>query len=115
MYIYSELTGKSYINIDGVYYEIIQDDRLQPWNDMQNWIKQRNEILFVESIPEEIVELKKIKIQNLKLQQYEELLPTDWYFIKFLETGQEVPLEIKNIRLGIKEKYNNLINNINNE
>lgn len=75
-----------------------------------------NGTAFVEgATPEEIAEVNKLKVQNLKFQQYEELLPTDWYYTRFLETGQEVPLEIKQQRLDIKEKYNNLIREINNE
>ena len=54
-------------------------------------------------------------VQNLKLEQYQELLSTDWYYTRYIETGQEVPLEIKQQRLDIKEKYNNLIREINNE
>lgn len=40
---------------------------------------------------------------------------TSSYNTRFLETGQEVPLEIKQQRLDIKNKYNNLIEQINNE
>lgn len=71
---------------------------------------------FIEgATPEEIAEANKPKVQNLKLEQYQELLQTDWYYTRFLETGQEVPLEIKQQRLEIKNKYNNLIREINNE
>ena len=115
MYIYSELTGKTYKNIDGFNYEVIQDDRLQSWKDMENWIKQGNEVLFVESTPEEIAEANKPIVQNLKLEQYQELSPTDWYYTRYIETGQEVPLEIKQQRQEIRDKYNNLIENINND
>ena len=65
--------------------------------------------------PEEIAEASKPKVQNLNLQRYKELLSTDWYFTRFLETGQEVPLEIKQQRQEIRDKYNNLIQEINNE
>ena len=65
--------------------------------------------------PEEIAEANKPKVQNLKVEQYQELLPTDWYYTRYIETGQEVPLEIKQQRQEIREKYNNLIREINNE
>ena len=64
---------------------------------------------------EEITEKQNKILQNLKKQQYIELSETDWYYTRFLETGQEVPLEIKQQRLDIREKYNNLIREINNE
>ena len=65
--------------------------------------------------PEEIAEANKPKVQNLKLEQYQELSPTDWYYTRYIETGQEVPLEIKQQRQEIRDKYNNLIQEINNE
>ena len=71
---------------------------------------------FIESAtPEEIAEANKPIVQNLNLQQYQELLPTDWYYTRYIETGQEVPLEIKQQRQEIKDKYRNLIQEINNE
>ena len=71
---------------------------------------------FIEgATPQEIAEANKPIVQNLKLEQYQELLSTDWYYTRYIETGQEVPLEIKQQRLDIKEKYNNLIREINNE
>lgn len=65
--------------------------------------------------PQEIAEANKPIVQNLKLEQYQELSPTDWYYTRYIETGQEVPLEIKQQRQQIREKYNNLIENINND
>jgi len=56
------------------------------WNGSE-WIE--------EATPEEIAEANKLIVQNLNLQQYQELSSTDWYYTRFLETGQEVPLEIK--------------------
>ena len=71
---------------------------------------------FVEgATPEEIAEANKPIVQNLNLQQYQELSPTDWYYTRYIETGQEVPLEIKQQRQEIRDKYNNLIQEINNE
>ena len=75
---------------------------------------------FIEgATPEEIAEANKIiieqNIESLKQQQYQELLPTDWYYTRFIEAGQEVPLEIKQQRQEIRDKYNNLIQEINNE
>lgn len=65
--------------------------------------------------PEEIAQQTQFQIQEYKIQQYQKLLPTDWYYTRFLETGQEVPLEIKQQRQEIRDKYDTLIQEINNE
>lgn len=55
---------------------------------------------------------KKTK-EELNKEQYEELEPTDWYFIRYIETGEEIPKEIKEERTNIREKYYKLkINNL---
>ena len=71
--------------------------------------------IYEGATPEEIAELNKQSVQNLKLGQYQELLLTDWYYTRYIETGQEVPLEIKQQRQEIKDKYDTLIQEINNE
>ena len=54
---------------------------------------------------EEIAEQELEKQKILKQQQYEELLPTDWYVIRFIERGIEIPEEIKIQRQAILDKY----------
>ena len=54
-----------------------------------------------EEIQQQELEQKKI----LKQQQYEELLPTDWYIVRFIERGIEIPKEILQQRQAIREKY----------
>ena len=110
MYIVSKLTGKLYLN--GL--EIPLDDSKQ---EFQQYLLDKDivGVDYIESTPEEIAEANKPKVQNLKLEQYQELLQTDWYYTRYIETGQEVPLEIKQQRQEIRDKYNNLIEQINNE
>lgn len=55
--------------------------------------------------PEEIAEQELEKQKILKQQQYEELLPTDWYVVRFIETGIPVPEEILQQRQEIRNKY----------
>ena len=110
MYIISNLTGNIYLN--GL--EIPLDDSKQEFKQYLN-DKDILGVQYVESTEQEIAEANKPIVQNLNLQQYQELLPTDWYYTRYIETGQEVPLEIKQQRLDIKEKYNNLINEISND
>jgi len=50
------------------------------------------------------------KIKEYNTNQYQELSPTDWYFTRFIETGVEVPEEIKNERNAIRIKYDLLKN-----
>ena len=93
MYIISQLTGNIYLN--GV--EIPLDDSTPQF---QQYLEDKDivGVEYVEVTPEEIAEANKPKVQNLNLQQNQELLPTDWYYTRYIETGQEVPLEIKQQR-----------------
>jgi len=43
--------------------------------------------------------------QQLDAMQYQELSITDWYFVRKVELGIDVPTEIINERLAIREKY----------
>lgn len=56
----------------------------------------------------EALELEKIK--NLKEEQYNELLETDWYVVRFIETGKEIPLEIIELRASIRARYDSILN-----
>lgn len=58
------------------------------------------ELVSIEDIPDKILtDFEK------KQLQYQELLPTDWYFVRQIETGIEVPAEILLQRTEIREKY----------
>lgn len=114
MYKISELTGRLYNEIDGILIEITLDDSTQ---EFQQYLIDKDivGVEYVEATPEEIAEANKQSVQNLKLEQYQELSLTDWYFTRYIETGQDIPLEIKQQRQEIRDKYNNLIREINNE
>lgn len=56
--------------------------------------------------PEEIEQQENQLKQQLKQQAYEELLPTDWYIVRFIETGVPVPEQILQQRQAIRNKYN---------
>ena len=45
-------------------------------------------------------------VQFQKEECYKELLPTDWYFIRKSETGQDIPQFILDERAAIRAKYN---------
>ena len=111
MYRISKISGKEYLND----IEIPKDDRNKLYIDRCEFLANGGEFVYFEATPEEIAEANKPIVQNLNLQQYQELSPTDWYYTRYIETGQEVPLEIKQQRQEIRDKYNNLIQEINNE
>jgi hypothetical protein len=54
---------------------------------------------------EEIAEQELEQQKLLKQQQYEELLLTDWYVIRFLERGIPIPEEITQQRQEILNRY----------
>lgn len=49
-------------------------------------------------------------IDKLKKECYNELSLTDWYFVRKIDIGVEVPKEIIEQRNEIRKKYNDLIN-----
>lgn len=53
----------------------------------------------------EIIEEPILTDLEKKQKQYQELLPTDWYFVRKFEKGVEVPGEILIERQAIREKY----------
>lgn len=53
----------------------------------------------------EILQYENQQKQELKKQAYEELLPTDWYVVRFIETGIAIPQEILDQRQEIRNKY----------
>jgi hypothetical protein len=55
----------------------------------------------IQEIEEQELEQQKL----LKQQQYEELLLTDWYVVRFVEKGVEIPEEILKQRQEIRNKY----------
>ncbi len=69
--------------------------------------------LVESSTKEEKESRKEQEIQELKNLQYEELKPTDWYFVRKAETGTEVPQEIIEQRQEIRNKYKQIEDEIN--
>ena len=91
---------QKYLDIGYVEVPIIYDENLnykKPiWNGSE-WIEGVT--------PEEIAEQELEKQKILKQQQYEELLETDWYVVRFIETGVKIPEEILQQRQDIRNKY----------
>ena len=54
---------------------------------------------------DEIAQVHTETQENLKQQQYTELLSTDWYVVRFAERGIPIPTEILEQRQAIREKY----------
>ena len=60
----------------------------------------------------EIDLVKTEAIDKLKKECYNELALTDWYFVRKMDIGVEIPLEIIEQRNETRKKYNDLINQI---
>lgn len=68
---------------------------------------------WIEGITDEELQIiKQQKIDGLNKLQYDELSVTDWYLIRKLDIGVEIPIEIINQRNEIRLKYNDLISEI---
>jgi len=102
MYKISKLTYKIY---DSDFIEVPQDDREQSFLDFLQWLNNGGIVEEIEATSEEIAEQELEQQKLLKQQQYEELLPTDWYVVRFMETGVEIPEEILKQRQEIRDKY----------
>ena len=57
---------------------------------------------------EEIVQAENAKLQAQNLEIYNELLLTDWYVVRFAETGIDIPSEILAERQAIRNRYETL-------
>lgn len=62
-----------------------------------------NDVIYYQN-DEPIIEYKLTKY-DLDKMQFDELQPTDWYFVRKVELGIDVPTEIIEQRLAIREKY----------
>jgi hypothetical protein len=60
--------------------------------------------VFVKTKEQQEIEQKEFELKEIKQSQYEELLKTDWYFVRLAETGQEVPAEILEERKLIRNR-----------
>lgn len=54
---------------------------------------------------EEIAQAENAKIKAQNLEIYNELLPTDWYVVRFVETGIAIPNEVLAERQSIRNRY----------
>lgn len=65
-------------------------------------------VYFEGATIEEIVQAQNAKKQAQKLEIYNELLLTDWYVVRFAETGIAIPSEILAERQAIRNRYETL-------
>jgi hypothetical protein len=73
-----------------------------------------NKIKYISKYKDEehIKLLFKPHFDKLKKECYDELALTDWYFIRKIDIGVEIPLEVIEQRNETRKKYNDLINQI---
>jgi len=68
-----------------------------------------NPTAIVEGATEEEIQAKESEIiAERKLQQHAELLETDWYVVRFAETGVPIPQEIIELRNQIRQRYESI-------
>lgn len=74
-------------------------------NFIKPMVNQTTKEVYEGATQEEIAEQENQIKQQQKQQAYEELLPTDWYVVRFIETGIPIPQEILQQRQAIRSKY----------
>jgi hypothetical protein len=62
-------------------------------------------VYFEGASVEEIEEAENAKKQAQNIEIYNELLLTDWYVVRFVETGISIPAEILAERQAIRNRY----------
>lgn len=68
---------------------------------------------FIEGAKEaEINDFITKKINDLNNQFKIEMEDTDGYVYRYIETGEEIPADISELRKGLRQKYDNLKNEI---
>jgi hypothetical protein len=60
-------------------------------------------LIYFEGATIEEIQATKKQVQNLEI--YNELLLTDWYIVRFVETGISIPTEILAERQEIRNRY----------
>lgn len=65
-------------------------------------------VYFEGATIEEIVQAQNAKKQAQNIEIYNELLLTDWYVVRFAETGIDIPSEILAERQAIRNRYETL-------
>lgn len=108
------------INTDNSYGGFYSDDSINDGWNMTIEIPNPNLLMpffhngkWIEGAKEQDFNNKKqALISELKQQQFNELRPTDFYFIRCLETGVEVPKSVTDERTAIRLKYKDLEDNL---
>jgi hypothetical protein len=98
---------------NGIINLLILNDNNEEYKKYLQFLKKEGTVEYSDYLAEEeLSQIKEQKIQELKQQQYKELQETDWYYIKNIETGVEIPIDILQERTLIRQKYDNLKLNI---
>jgi hypothetical protein len=99
------IVPKNLIKIELSELELIELEKLK--------VKKYINSQWIEGITEQELQIRKQqKIDELNRFQFDELSVTDWYIIRKLDTGTEIPPDVFSQRNEIRLKYNNLKNGI---
>ena len=91
--------GEIIKEVEGKYILVPMIDGGELYEEYFQFLKDGNTIETIDYSPSNYDE------KELNKLQYEELKPTDWYFIRQLETGEEIPEDIMVERDLIRKKY----------
>ena len=102
---------KNGVTIDEDRNIIPMDESNKIYQQYLNFLKADGTIELTDMLSDFEIDLAKTEaIDKLKKECYDELALTDWYFVRKMDIGIEVPKKIIEQRNEIRKKYNDLIN-----
>lgn len=101
---------KNGVTIDEDRNIIPMDESNKIYQQYLNFLKADGTVELTDMLSDFEINLAKTEsIDKLKKQCYDELALTDWYFVRKIDIGIEVPKKIIEQRNEIRKKYNDLI------
>lgn len=101
---------KNGVTIDENRNIIPMDESNKIYQEYLKFLKEDGTVELTDMLSDFEIELAKNEaIDKLKKECYDELALTDWYFVRKIDIGVEVPKEVIEQRNEIRKKYNDLI------
>lgn len=103
---------KNGVTIDEDRNVIPMDESNEKYKEYLSFLIEDGAVELTDMLSDFEIDLAKTEaIDKLKKECYDELALTDWYFVRKMDIGVEVPKEIIEERNEIRKKYNDLIFN----
>jgi hypothetical protein len=104
---------KNGVTIDENRNIIPMDESNQIYQEYLKFLVNNGTVELTDMLSDFEIDLAKTEaIDKLKKECYNELALTDWYFVRKMDIGVEIPLEVIEQRNETRKKYNDLINQI---